>query len=241
MKKINLLIAFLGFATCLSAQIPLSGSYTDCNNRTEDIQATLGNGYALIIAHKAVDCSACMLQAPSLETWASQNSGNVKVWTAMTWKYNPNTFSNPCQATASWVTTYSWSSIFTFPDTARAFNNNASPTYYVYSPRDSTIKYQGSNRNTAYSVALQESTVGIQDQRLKASIDWSLQAGVLNVNNENNQSLQLRVVDLKGSVVKEANLVSGSNLVDLSVLKQSIYLLQFQSEAGTYVEKVFIQ
>lgn len=225
----------------VKAQVPLSGSFTDCNNVTEDIQTTLGSGYALIIAHKAVDCSACMFSAPSLESWASQNSANVKVWTAMTWKYNPNTFSNPCQAIASWVTTHSWSSIFTFPDTARAFNNNASPTYYVYSPRDSTIKYQGNNRNTAYSVALQESIVGIQDQRLEEKIEWAIQGNLLTIDNQSGEAIQLMVIDLKGSTIKELRVINGSNSIGLSDLKPSTYLLQFQSEEGVYVEKVLIE
>ena len=159
----------------------------------------------------------------------------------MTWKYNPNTFSNPCQAISSWVTTHSWSSIFTFPDNSRAFNNNASPTYYVYSPIDSTIKYQGSNRTTAFNVALAESTVGIADDILKEELDWSLQGQRLNIENQSGTNIQLRIVDLKGSLIREMNVINGTNSFDLSDLRQSIYLLQFQSGEGVYFEKVLVQ
>jgi len=241
MKKFSLLFALLAIGSTIYAQPPLTGSFTDCNNQTKSIQATLGTGYSIIIAHKGVDCSICVSQAPSFETWASQNSNKVEVWCALTYKYDPNNFSNPCQATNSWVSTHNWSNIFTFPDNNRQFINIGTPQYYVYSARDSTLKYSGSSRSTAYSVALQESVVGIQDQELKNSVDWRIQNRQLMVNNRLGSAINLKVVDTKGSLIKELRLNTGNNTIDLSSFNQAIYLLQFYSDKGVYAEKIYIR
>lgn len=240
-KKItHLIVGLILFVTPVISQ-PLTGSFTDCNNRTEDIQATLGTGKAVIIAHKGVDCSICISQAPSLQTWASQNTQKVAVWAAMTWKYNPNTFAQPCPITQTWITTHSWNDIFTFPDYNRAFINNATPRYYVYSPRDSTIKYSGSNRSTAYSVALQESTVGIQSQQIRSKVKWTIYPTQIQLENTTNEELVIRIFSLNGSIVKEMTMGARNLSIDMSNESQSIYLLQIQSSTDAFTEKVFIR
>ena len=240
MKRLmTLCIALLG-ATFMNAQ-PLTGSFTDCNNNTRDIQATLGTGKALIVAHKGVDCSICISQAPGLQTWAAANKTKVDVWGAITYKYNPNTFSTPCPTTTAWFTTHGWTDIFTFPDNNRVFYNNATPRYYVYSPRDSTIKYSGSNRTTAYSVALAESTVGIEDYQLESNIDWTMSYNQLQLTNNSSESIQLRVYDLQGKLYIDRTISAGTSSIDLSALSNSLYLVQFSTGSAAFSEKILIQ
>ncbi|MAY83482.1 MAG: hypothetical protein CMP59_05040 [Flavobacteriales bacterium] len=127
MKKISLITLLLFFAGMTNAQ-PLTGSFTDCNNQTEDIQATLGTGYS-----------------------------------------------------------------------------------------------------------------GIKDQEIKNDIEWNIQAGRLSVENKSGEVIQLRILDLKGSLLNEFQVNSGTNSINLGDLKNSIYLIQFQSEKGVYAEKVLVQ
>lgn len=233
------LASFLIFNISTIVAQPLSGSFTDCNNRTEDIQAVLGTGHSLIIAHKGVDCSICVSQAPSFETWANTNKNKVKVWCALTWKYNMNTFSNPCVQTANWISTHSWSEIFTFPDNNRVFINNATPRYYVYSAIDSTIKYSGSNRSTAYSIALQESVVGIANQSIKDEFDWRISEQSIEINNRTSAVANIRLLDLNGRILLDRQIQSGNSIIQLNELPDAIYLMQFISEKGSFSEKVF--
>ncbi len=239
MKNLLSLLA-LTFSINLSAQVPLTGSFTDCNNITKGIQSTLGTGKAIIIAHKGVDCSICISQAPSLQTWAAQNRNKVEVWTALTWKYNPMTFSNACNSTNAWVTRYAWNDIFTFPDNQRQFISSSTPRYYVYSPVDSSIAYNGTNRNTAYSTALQLSTVGIEDNLLKQKVSFLLRGKELLVDNSLGQMVELNIYSTNGSLLKKGIVISQSS-VDLSNLNTGVVLIQFRTSTSVYTQKVLLQ
>lgn len=168
--KVSPFIFLLLFSLTLVSQEPLDKTIYDCNSNSKTIQNTLGTGKALIIAHEGVDCSICQSKAPALQTWANNNQVKVEVWAAMTYKYDPNTFSNACQATNNWVSTYNWTDIFAFPDSNRAWVQNATPTYYVYSPADSSIIYQGTSESTAQSTAISASTVGLKENLLADNI-----------------------------------------------------------------------
>ncbi len=235
-----ILSILLSFSCLISFAQPLSGSFTDCNNNSRDIHTTLGTGKALIIAHKGVDCSICQSQASSLETWASQNSVKVEVWCALTWKYNSNTFSPACTATANWVSTYSWNNIFTFPDNARQFVSAGTPRYYVYSPRDSTIKYSGSNRSTAYSTALAESYVGLDPMNYKNEVNVRVFDSRLYADNLSLETYTLQLIDLSGRIILEEQLKSGFNSIDLSEFDKEIYLVHLRSESKAFTEKIFL-
>jgi hypothetical protein len=161
-RLLSFSIALLSSAL-LYAQAPLNKTVYDCNGNSRTIHDVLGSGKALIIAHKGVDCSICQGVAPSWQTWAAANKTKVEVWGAMTYKYNPNNFSPMCTATLNWKNTYNWTDIFTFPDSSRLWAHNQTPRYYVYSPIDSSIAWQGSSHTMAQSEALSRSIVGIQD------------------------------------------------------------------------------
>ena len=224
----------------ISAQVPLTGSFTDCNNTSKDIQNTLGTGKAIIIAHKGVDCSICISQAPSLQTWAAQNTTKVEVWTALTWKYNPMSFSNACNTTNAWVARYSWNDIFTFPDSQRQFISSSTPRYYVYSPVDSSIAYNGTNRNTAYSTALQLSAVGVAENILKEKLNVNLRGKELSVVNSLDQLIELNIYSIQGSLLKSATITNQTS-IDLNTISSGVILLRFTTADAIFNQKLLLQ
>lgn len=232
MKNITLFCLLL-FSVSLVAQPPLDTMVTDCNGNTKNIQTVLGTGKALIIAHKGVDCSICRSSAPNLQTFAAQNSSRVEVWGAMTWKYNQSSFTPACTETQNWKNQYNWNDIFTFADNNRAWLASGTPRYYVYSPRDSSIVWQGSNQVTATQRALQESTVGISEEQRADPVrifGYDHRIQVLNI--PSNISA-IRLVNTSGQVVFEDQNVNSSTF-QINSLKNGIYFVQLE-EDGQYV------
>lgn len=228
------------FSVQLLAQ-PLAGSFTDCNNRTEDIQATLGSGKALIIAHKGVDCSICRSQAASLESWAAQNSQKVAVWGALTYRYSPAAFNPACTATQSWVTQYNWTSIFTFPDNARQFAVGGTPRYFVYSPGDSTIIYAGSRRDTAFARALRASLfTSLNEISIEDQLEWKLQNNLLSIINNSGSNVELNIYDLNGRLLITSTVGTNTSSIDLSNYSRSVIVLDFRNSTQRFSEKVLL-
>ena len=159
----------------------------------------------------------------------------------MTHKYGSVNFNPPCQKTLQWKTNYSWNSIFTFPDLNRVFINNVTPRYYVYSPRDSTIKYNGSVQSTAFSVALAETLVGIEDAQLKDQLMWQVNNRQLTIYNESKTVLQLQIFDLNGKLLIEDRVSSNVATVDLNNLGASIYLMRLSNSKEILAEKLSMQ
>jgi hypothetical protein len=227
MKKFILSLSIL-YSAALLAQVPLDKTVYDCNSNSKTIQNTLGTGKAIIIAHEGVDCSICQSKAPALQTWANSNKVKVEVWAAMTYKYDPNTFSNDCQATNNWVNTYNWTDIFTFPDSNRAWVQNATPTYYVYSPIDSSIIYQGTSETTAQSRAISASTVGLNDNILEKNIKLFYNGENLVIENTAQEIRQIELRSITGKLVSSHNVGQGENYIDLNKQAKGIYFVQFK-------------
>jgi hypothetical protein len=221
----------------LNAQ-PLNTSVTDCNNVTKSIQTTLSSGKALIIAHKGVDCTICQGQAPSLQTWAAANKAKVEVWCALTWKYNPNTFNPACSATNSWVNTYNWTDIYTFPDYNRDCLSSGTPRYYVYSPMDCTIVFSG-GKSQAEARALQETLVGIEESSLIKSVKISTFKGAVSLSGLSPTFQEVRLYNVTGTL-QQINLIKAEKL-KIQNLKSGIYILQFIGQTSVIgSKKIFI-
>lgn len=236
MKVFILSLVFL-FSSALMAQLPLDKMIYDCNSNSKTIQNTLGTGKSLIVAHKAVDCSICQSQAPGLQSWANNNKIKVAVWGAMTYKYDLNTFSDACQATNDWVNTYNWDDIFAFPDSNRSWAQSVTPTYYVYSPEDSSIIYQGTSISTAQSTALSASTVGIEENFLKQNIKLYYNGNHLIIENEAKEIQQIELRSISGKLSFTHRISKGNNRLEVNGLAKGFYFVQFKGDNHLYGTK----
>jgi hypothetical protein len=238
MKRLYFWIAIMVPAV-MPAQVPLTGSFTDCNNTTKSIQPTLGTGRSIVIAHKAVDCSVCASQSASLQTQAAKYKDTVEVWAAMSWKYSANAFSNPCSSTTAWASNYSWNDIFTFPDTGRVFVNNATPYYYVYSALDSSLKYQGTNRTLAFNTALQNSLVGVRKVTPPTHFKLYARGGQLVIEGLNPAAgARLQVYDLSGKLIMDQSL--HRNPERLGIDASGILLVDLQTSGTRHRRKIYL-
>ncbi|MEQ8909665.1 MAG: T9SS type A sorting domain-containing protein [Vicingaceae bacterium] len=237
MKQLAFIFSIL-FSIVLQAQ-PLDTTVTDCNNNSKSIQAVLSTGKAILIAHKGVDCSICVAAAPALQTFAAQNSAKVEVWGAMTYKYSPNVFSNPCDTTTNWKINYGWTDIFTFPDNNRAWFSSGTPRYYVYSPRDSSIVYSGSNQTQASNRAIAESTVGLNINNRPDPVEIYGFDGSIYLRNLPKNVNAVRLIDLQGRVLEEVRGINQGNL-SIKELKNGIYIIQLEEGQYRRAQKVAV-
>jgi hypothetical protein len=145
-------LLFLVYSLTGTAQIN-NFTYSDCDANTENIYGVLSDNKVLLIASKALDCSICMNSAPTLQNFASTQQGRIRVWGAMNYKYSSNVPN--CSQVNNWKSTYSWNNIFMFIDSNDDWEGQGYPTYYVISPVDSTIVYEGVIWSTASSKAIQ--------------------------------------------------------------------------------------
>lgn len=230
----------LAFLHSAKAQIPLNFTATDCNGNSKNIHQVLGTtGKAIIIMSKGTDCSICQSSAPGWQSWAAQNTNDVEVWGAITYRYSIMNFNPPCTATLNWKSNYNWNDIFTFPDLNRDFVEIAMPRYYVYSPKDSTIVYSGPNSNTARNMALQESIVGIRENGLLSDLNYFCNASNLWIKQIPESINQIELYDIKGHQIGKFNSIGEQQQINFSGLKGGIYLIAFSS--GLQRETIKIQ
>lgn len=241
MKSFLSTTLFICFAISLNAQAPLNYTATDCNANSKTIHTVLGTtNKAVIVLSKGVDCSICVSSAPGWQTWAAQNSSKVEVWGAITYKYNPANFNPPCTATQNWVNNHGWTSIFSFPDNNRDFVGAAMPRYYVYSPQDSSIIYEGPSSSTARSMALQASTVGIQNNELFDQINISFQNRNIQIQNVPANVKEIALFNIAGQVITEAKKQGADWNLNLKEQSTGILLLVLKSQDGVYSKKLFV-
>ncbi len=240
-KHILFLTSALLSSLFIVAQIPTNFTATDCSNTSKTIHTVLGTtGKSIIIMSKGVDCSACRSTASGWQTWASQNTTDVEVWGAITYRYNPMVFSNPCAAVNSWVNQYAWTNIFAFPDNNRDFLGPAMPRYYVYSAIDSSIVYNGSSSSTARSIALQNSVVGINELNALKAVSVSISNGQLTLSQLPNEPLQFEVYNVNGQLIQSASVNTETQSIGTSHIKSGIYLLRLGLEGKFQTRKLFI-
>lgn len=234
MKKFFVLIPLIALGLVSMAQAPANKTVYDCDGNSKNIYDVLGTGKSIIVAHKGVDCIICKNSAKPLQTWASNNTSQVEVWGAMTYKYNPNTFRPECQVTKDWDSTYAWDDIFAFADSSRSWHNNSTPRYYVYSAIDSSIVFQGSSRTVAQDSALKHSTistVGLKDLFKQYDIEVLYQQGQLNITNSKLLN-SLAIYDLSGRLVLQQSVNSEQAQINTHSLPKGAYVLQLTDRTG---------
>ena len=225
MKKLLFTFLISSFSLVTFAQ-PSNATVYDCDTNSRTIYDVLGTGKSVIVLSKGVDCGICRNAAPGWQTWASNNKSDVEVWGAITYLYNPNNFSPPCTATDKWVSDFSWTDIFTFADSNRAWYQSGTPRYYVYSAIDSTISYQGGSSSVARSNALAQSTVDLGNIFDNKQLLFSY----------NNQQIQLkqvpasvdqyRLLDISGRIVNEGRVNSPNFTIQIESFNKGVYILQ---------------
>jgi hypothetical protein len=190
----------------------LNVTYTNCDGNTESLFDILGSGQVVLVASKGLDCSTCISQAPANQTFAANNVGRVRVWGAMSNRYNQ---ANPtCMQLASWKTTHSWNNIFMFVDADRNFEGEGYPTYYVISPVDSLVYFEGNSFTTASQKATQ----------LADSLGLTT-----SVNNYSKNSNELNIISHKEALIITGSYVEKMPVVIVDIAGRIVYknTLQF--------------
>ncbi len=239
MKNIFLL-AFALVTLNTTAQVA-DTTVTDCNANTNSIYAVLASGKPLIIASKGFDCSNCKSTAAALQTWASQNKSDVEVWGAMTFTYSGNT--PTCTNVSSWVSTYSWTDIFTFLDSGRHWFKNGTPRYYVYDPADSTIAYEGNRQATALSTASSLVSSVSVDELKQPKFLASGGDGLITLFNIPEAST-IEVMSLTGQVVERYETLAPAKTASINIYESTpqIYVVRLNSAGAAPQQiKVLVQ
>ncbi len=230
MKKINFLFLLNFIAWGAMAQIPSNITVSDCAGLSKNIHNVLGStGKSIIVMSKGVDCSSCMGSAPGWQNWAGQNTTKVEVWAAMTYRYNPASFSPACTAISNWENSYNWTDIFAFPDNNRDFVEIAMPRYYVYSPQDSSIAYAGFSASVARSTALQASIVGISENDLLDEIQIQIVDRMLSLSNIPEEVSHISIYQINGQLTHQLRDPQSRLEQNLSELPSGLYVLHFQA------------
>lgn len=228
--------------TSVMSQPPSNRTVYDCNANSKNIYTTLATGKSVIVAHKGVDCSICRSAAPGWQTWAAANSTNVEVWGAISYTYSSsaaNFTNNSCLLTNNWKATYSWNDIFTFPDSNRLWVQASSPRYYVYSAVDSSIVYQGPNSSIARSMALAQSTVGIQKKILQDAKIFVTNE-LLNLENVPQNIEKISIYNTNGQLVLNQFITRGYEQINISGFKKGVYIVRFSSDNGNFESRKLV-
>ena len=61
------------------------------------------------------------------------------------------------------------------------------------------------------------------------------------INIELNDNSQIELIDLNGQLVKQLELQSGLNTVDVSYLNRGVYLLRIANYSGSSISKIVLQ
>jgi hypothetical protein len=222
MKMIFMLL-YVVITTPLIAQIN-NASYTDCYGNSESIYGWLGQNQVLVIASKGLDCSICMSHAPNVQNFADAQQGRIRVWGAMNYKYSMNVPN--CTQINNWKTTYLWNNIFMFIDSNDDWEGQGYPTYYVISPFDSSIIYEGVNWNDASGIAIQlADSLGLNTNILnhnneEKNIHAYLYRGQLYVDlaeNFSEKEINISVMDITGKQIINSRKNVSKN-IDLLVI-----------------------
>lgn len=243
MKYVLLVAVVAALTFSAKAQIQ-NETYTDCNGNIESIYGIIGQGKPLLIASKGFDCSICMSQAPGIKTFSEQHP-NIRIWGAMGFRYS--SAQPTCTGVNDWKNDYAWNDIFMFPDVNEDWEGSGYPTYYVISPLDSSIQYQGASFTQASAKALELAPTGIIEKaagRLSAYFDAP--ARTLQVRLTSDEQIQtVMLANLMGQVVVEIPVQAIEKTLRIPIsgnVTNGIYLVFLRNASGKmYSSKILVQ
>jgi hypothetical protein len=237
MKKATFLFLALFGAIALFAQPISDASYTDCNSNTESIYGVIGSGKVLLVANAGTNCSICQGHAPGVAGVADNNPNTIRVWGAMTTKSGGSV---NCSDINSWVSTYSWTNVFSFTDSNKDWFSIGTPRYTVISPFDSTIAYAGSNwttaKNTAENLA---NSIGLVEVELRADVYFANNQLYLEFGQQITRG-SLTVYNITGAKLESLS-IQGSGAYMLNVaLNPGIYLVHIRANGRDTIKKIVL-
>jgi hypothetical protein len=237
MKKITSLLSSIVATIALSAQPVTDATYSDCNNNSESIYGVLGAGKVLLVANAGTNCSICQGHAPGIAGVADNNPNTIRVWGAMTTKGGGSV---NCSAINSWVSTYSWSNVFSFADNNKDWFNIATPQYTVISPFDSAIAYQGSNWNTAKSTAENlANSIGVAERDLSVQAYFTGNLLHIDMASESTNG-EVIIYDLTGAQ-RDRFAIEGTGTYELkATLQRGIYLVRIRINGRESIKKILL-
>ena len=238
MKRLLLSIILSASATFAFAQAVPDASFTDCNGTTRSVYQALAAGKVLVVANAGTNCSICQGHAPSVANLANNNPNSIEVWGSITTK----TGGNPgCTALNSWVSTYSWTNVFSFLDSNKYWFVTATPRYTVINPADSSIAYAGGNWTTAQNTATQlASAFSVEESKLVSKMAV-LPMAIRVSFSAPSKSGEAILYNITGAQLQHWVVPSGATTIELPLLRspnRGLYLLRFSVGGKEAIEKI---
>ena len=240
MKKFILPFIFMFSLSVAFAQTVPDASFTDCNGNSKTVYQALAAGKVLVVANAGTNCGICQSHAPGVATLANGNLNSIEVWGSITTK----TGGNPgCGALNSWVSTYSWTNVFSFLDSYKYWFVAATPRYTVIDPADSSIAYAGGNWTTAQNTATQlANSIGIKELPLVSGVYVSNSLLRLSLN-EAVTNGQVKMYDITGALLEQWQFSAEGKSIELPLstsYNRGIYLLHIVINGKSDVKKVML-
>jgi hypothetical protein len=136
---------------------------------------------------------------------------------------------------ATWKTTHSWNNIFMFVDVNRNFEGEGYPTYYVISPVDSLVYFEGNS----FTTASQRATQLADSLGISTSVNnYSKNSNELNIishkedliiTNSHVATMLVVIVDISGRIVYNNTLQFVANepqIISTKNFNKGIYLIK---------------
>jgi len=203
---------------------------TSCELEERSVLGSLNAGKAVMVMGTGFDCSICQSHAASIKLFSEEHD-NIEVWGAMRWQYSQDP--ENCNDIANWNQSYAWDDLFTFLDTGDAWIQLGTPYFYVFSPENNELIFQGSDIEDAFNEAINASQFATSVKHVQASdyMVMSIQGGV---ELKSRQNFSLHIYNLQGSLVFEGQ---SAPFFSVSTLKTGAYILRIKTETKTFTEK----
>ncbi len=230
MKKLLLLATATFLYSATWAQVADRDQWT-CQGVHENLYDQLNAGKTVVIAMQGLDCSGCNLNAPHVDSFATNNKGKIRVWSALQLMAGSG---GTCAGVATWQQTHGYADVFTFLDSTNYWmTNNPGAEWLVIDPFDKKIKYKGFDRNDAFAEARKISdptSVGNVSLANYVSLYPNPATSVLHIN-ASEAYTQGRIYNSMGQMVKVVN--ANSKQIDVTQLPAGNYYLQLTTNDKT--------
>lgn len=229
MKKLVLLsFSIILYSATFAQVIPDKDQWT-CNGVHENLYAQLNAGKTVVIAMQGLDCTGCIGNAPYVDTFATNNKADVRVWSALQLMAGSG---GTCTQVDTWMQTHGYADVFAFLDSSNYWiTNNPGAEWLVIDPADKMIKYKGYDRNQAFVEARKIfDPVSVKEVESTAVIKLYPNPAhdVISVQIQDNAMLHIYSAD--GRLVLSKSILTGYNDVDISQLSSGVYAVNILTE-----------
>ncbi len=203
---------------------------TSCGLEERSVLGSLNSGKAVLVMVTGFDCSICQSHAASIKLFSEEHQ-NIEVWGAMRWQYNQDP--ENCNDIVDWNQSYAWDDLFTFLDTGDAWIQLGTPYFYVFSPENNALIFQGSDIEDAFNEAISANqfTTGIHPVQKNSYSLRSIRGGV---ELQSKQNFTVYIYNLQGSLVSMGR---SAQFFSISNLKSGAYIFRIKTDTDTFTEK----